>query len=235
MIGLAMFAANISTVHLVSLAEAAINWPGIWKLRVDGRFTLICRFSRHFICAPRADTADFLERRFNRSCRDVLSVVSFFRQSSFTWAWRSTAARCCGALIEAGATIIDIDALILFIVVLGLLTGLYTMLGGLLAVVWTEGVQAILLLPELCLSPGGMFKVGGWSALANACHPGSPAFRRYGKQCHLGYRQLPDHGPRRQRSVGAGMVFDPAWLPCAGHMVLVLRPDHCAASACGKR
>jgi len=34
----------------------------------------------------------------------------------------------------------------LFIAVLGLLTGIYTMVGGLLAVVWTESVQTVLLL-----------------------------------------------------------------------------------------
>jgi SSS family solute:Na+ symporter len=91
---------------------------------------------------------DFLERRFNGSCRDVLSVVSLFSAivihmgvALYTAAWVLR-----GILgLKPGVTILGIDALILFIVVLGLLTGLYTMLGGLLAVVWTESVQAILL------------------------------------------------------------------------------------------
>jgi SSS family transporter len=69
--------------------------------------------------------------------------------------------------LKPGATIMGIDALILFIVVLGLLTGLYTILGGLLAVVWTESVQAILLFAgAVSVTLVGYIKVGGWSMLA---------------------------------------------------------------------
>ena len=74
-IGLAMFAANISTVHLVSLAESAYKFSGM----VYGNFEWMAGFTLillSFFFAPlylrsRVTTLpDFLERRFNRHCRD---------------------------------------------------------------------------------------------------------------------------------------------------------------------
>jgi SSS family solute:Na+ symporter len=60
-----------------------------------------------------------------------------------------------------------VDALMFFIAVLGILTGIYTMLGGLLAVVLTESAQTVLLLVgAITITVAGFVKIGGWSALA---------------------------------------------------------------------
>src|SRR6202021_515162 len=72
--------------------------------------------------------------------------------------------------------ILGVDALLLFIAVLGVLTGIYTMLGGLLAVVWTERVQTILLLTGAIVITGAAYvKIGGWTepghTLASHPHP----------------------------------------------------------------
>ena len=46
--------------------------------------------------------------------------------------------------------------LMFFIIVLGVLTGIYTMIGGLLAVVWTESIQTVLLLiGAVCITAVG--------------------------------------------------------------------------------
>jgi solute:Na+ symporter, SSS family len=174
-IGLAMFAANISTVHLVSLAEAAYKFGLVFgNFEWMAGFTLILLslfFAPLYLRSRVATLPDFLERRFNGSCRDVLAVVSLFSAvvihmgvALYTAAWVLR-----GILgLAPGATILGIDALIVFIVVLGLLTGLYTMLGGLLAVVWTESVQAILLfVGAVSVTLVGYFKVGGWAVLAH--------------------------------------------------------------------
>ena len=63
-----------------------------------------------------------------------------------------------------------------FIIVLGVLTGVYTMIGGLLAVVWTESIQTVLLLiGAVCITVVGYHYVGGWEAmkatLASSPHP----------------------------------------------------------------
>ena len=180
-IGLAMFAANISTVHLVSLAEAAYKFGLVFgNFEWMAGFTLILLslfFAPLYLRSKVATLPDFLERRFNRRCRDVLAIVSLFSAlvihmgvALFTAAYVLR-----GILgLEPGATILGMDALWLFIVALGLLTGVYTMFGGLLAVVWTESAQtALLLIGAVVITVVGYLKIGGWSHLAQtlASHP----------------------------------------------------------------
>ncbi|HEX3799718.1 MAG TPA: sodium/solute symporter [Verrucomicrobiae bacterium] len=180
-IGLAMFAANISTVHLVSLAEAAYKYGLVFgNFEWMAGFTLILLslfFAPLYLRSRVATLPDFLERRFNRGCRDVLSIVSLFSAivihmgvALYTAAWVLR-----GILgLAPGATILGVDALLFFIGVLGILTGVYTMLGGLLAVVWTESVQTVLLLVgAVVITITGYLKIGGWSQLAHtlASHP----------------------------------------------------------------
>ncbi|MEJ0091708.1 MAG: sodium/solute symporter [Limisphaerales bacterium] len=180
-IGLAMFAANISTVHLVSLAEAAYKYGLVFgNFEWMAGFTLILLslfFAPLYLRSRVATLPDFLERRFNRGCRDVLSVVSLFSAivihmgvALYTAAWVLR-----GILgLAPGTTIFGVDALMLFIVVLGVLTGVYTMAGGLLAVVWTESVQTILLLVgAVVITVVGYLKIGGWTELAHTLtsHP----------------------------------------------------------------
>ncbi len=180
-IGLAMFAANISTVHLVSLAETAYKFGLVFgNFEWMAGFTLILLslfFAPLYLRSRVATLPDFLERRFNRGCRDVLSVVSLFSAivihmgvALYTAAWVLR-----GILgLAPGATILGVDALFLIIAGLGLLTGVYTMLGGLLAVVWTESLQTVLLfVGAVIITVVGYVKVGGWGALAQtlASHP----------------------------------------------------------------
>ncbi len=180
-IGLAMFAANISTVHLVSLAETAYKFGLVFgNFEWMAGFTLILLslfFAPLYLRSRVATLPDFLERRFNRPCRDVLSVISLFSAivihmgvALYTAAWVLR-----GILgLPHGATILGIDALIFIIAALGLLTGIYSMLGGLLAVVWTESVQTVLLLVgAVVITVVGYLKIGGWTALAQtlACNP----------------------------------------------------------------
>src|SRR5512140_3808153 len=182
-IGLAMFAANISTVQLVSLAEAAYKYGLVFgNFEWMAGFTLILLslfFAPLYLRSKVATLPDFLERRFNRPCRDVLSVVSLFSAivihmgvALYTAAWVLR-----GILgLAPGATLFGVDALLLFIAVLGVLTGIYTMLGGLLAVVWTESVQTVLLLVgAVVITVVGYLKIGGWAelsrTLASHSHP----------------------------------------------------------------
>jgi SSS family solute:Na+ symporter len=174
-IGLAMFAANISTVHLVSLAETAYKFGlAFGNFEWMAGFTLILLslfFAPLYLRSRVATLPDFLERRFNRPCRDVLSVVSLFSAivihmgvALYTAAWVLRGILGLGP----GATILGVDALMVFIILLGLLTGVYTMLGGLLAVVWTESAQTVLLfVGAVVITVVGYLKVGGWTALAH--------------------------------------------------------------------
>lgn len=174
-IGLAMFAANISTVHLVSLAETAYKYGLVYgNFEWMAGFTLVLLslfFAPLYLRSRVATLPDFLERRFNRGCRDVLSVVSLFSAivihmgvALYTAAWVLR-----GILgMAPGGKIFGIDALVVFITVLGLMTGIYTMTGGLLAVVWTESVQTVLLfVGAVVVTVVGYVKIGGWNELAH--------------------------------------------------------------------
>jgi solute:Na+ symporter, SSS family len=79
-IGLAMFAANISTVHLVSFAETAYKYGmvyGNFEWMAGFTLVLLSLFFAPLYLRSRVPTLpDFLERRYDRHCRDWLTIVS---------------------------------------------------------------------------------------------------------------------------------------------------------------
>ena len=180
-IGLAMFAANISTVHLVSLAQSAYTSGllyGNYEWMAGFTLILLSLFFAPLYLRSRVPTLpDYLERRYNRNCRDVLSFVSLISAivihigvALFT----AAAVLCFICGIPETKTILGINAQMFFIILLGVLTGIYTVIGGLLAVVWTESLQTILLLTgAICITAVGYHAVGGWDSLQNllATHP----------------------------------------------------------------
>jgi len=174
-IGLAMFAANISTVHLVSLAQSAYTSGllyGNYEWMAGFTLILLSLFFAPLYLRTRVPTLpDYLERRYNRNCRDALSFVSLISAivihigvALFT----AAAVLCFIFDIPETRTILGVNAMMFFIIVLGVLTGIYTVIGGLLAVVWTESVQTVLLLiGAVCITAVGYHAVGGWDALSS--------------------------------------------------------------------
>jgi SSS family solute:Na+ symporter len=174
-IGLAMFAANISTVHLVSLAQCAYTSGllyGNYEWMAGFTLILLSLFFAPLYLRSRVPTLpDYLERRYNRNCRDALSFVSLISAivihigvALFT----AAAVLCFIFGIPETKNIMGMNAMMFFIVVLGVLTGVYTVIGGLLAVVWTESIQTVLLLlGAICITVVGYNAVGGWDAMAN--------------------------------------------------------------------
>ena len=80
MIGLALFATNISCVHLVSLAQSGFD-TGLLNGNFEwmAAFTLILLslfFAPFYIKSKISTLPDFLEKRYNRPCRDMLAVFS---------------------------------------------------------------------------------------------------------------------------------------------------------------
>ena len=172
-IGLALFATNISTLHLVSLAQNGFDtgllngnfeWMAGFTLVLLGLF-----FAPLYIRSEIATLPDFLERRYNRACRDCLAFVSIVTAIVIHIAF---------ALLTGGIILEELlnIPMMYSIVVLCVLTGIYTIIGGLLAVVVTECIQTIVLLVGAGLitwfafwqlggtaeSPGGF---DGWSNL----------------------------------------------------------------------
>ncbi len=142
-IGLALFATNISTVHLVSLAQSGFD-SGLLNGNYEwfAAFTLVLLgliFAPFYIRSGISTLPDFLEKRYNRICRDWLALISIVSAITIHIAF---ALLTGGIILE---TMLGID-MIWSIVVLCTLTGLYTVIGGLLAVVITESIQTVVLL-----------------------------------------------------------------------------------------
>jgi solute:Na+ symporter, SSS family len=180
-IGLAMFAANISTVHLVSLAQSAYTSGllyGNYEWMAGFTLILLSLFFAPLYLRTRVPTLpDYLERRYNRNCRDALSFVSLISAIVIhigVALYTAAAVLCFIFGIPETRPILGLSASMFFIVALGVLTGLYTVIGGLLAVVWTESIQTVLLLVgAVCITVVGYQAVGGWEGLSNtiATHP----------------------------------------------------------------
>jgi SSS family solute:Na+ symporter len=171
-IGLALFATNISTLHLVSLAQSGFDtgllngnfeWMAALTLVMLGLF-----FAPFYIRSGIATLPDFLEKRYNRTCRDWLAGVSVLTAVLIHIAF---ALLTGGIILE---TLLGIP-MMWSIAVLCALTGLYTIVGGLLAVVVTESIQTVVLLLGAVLITGFAFwklggpveAPGGWDGWAN--------------------------------------------------------------------
>jgi SSS family solute:Na+ symporter len=147
-IGLALFATNISCVHLVSLAQSGYDsgllngnfeWMAAFALVMLGLF-----FAPFYIRSQVATLPDFLENRYSRECRDWLAVLSIVSAVTIHIGFSFLTG---GIVLEK---LFDVD-MYTGIVVVAALTGLYTIIGGLMAVVVTEAIQTVALLAAIGL------------------------------------------------------------------------------------
>jgi SSS family solute:Na+ symporter len=164
-VGLALFATNISCVHLVSLAQAGFD-QGLLMGNFEwmAGFTLILLalfFVPFYIRAKVTTLPDFLEKRYNGECRDWLAVISVIAAIVLHIAFPLAT----GWVVLH--SIFGIEKWLCIVAVCGL-TSLYTVLGGLAAVVVTETIQAIVLILGACLITAFAYvKIGGWEALVS--------------------------------------------------------------------
>jgi len=187
MIGLALFATNISTIHLVSFAQNGFTsglvygnyeWMAAFTLVVLSLF-----FAPFYLRSNVATLPDFMEKRFSRGSRDWLAVLSIFSAivvhigfSLFT-----------GAVVLEGTVLqsLGIDNAEPYrwvtILVLCGVTAIYTIIGGLLAVVLTESIQTlVLLVGSICITAIGFSMIGGWDQLTASVHPVNLSMLRAG-------------------------------------------------------
>ena len=165
MIGLALFATNISCLHLVSLAQSGFD-TGLLNGNFEwmAAFTLIilALFFVPFYLRSRVTTLpDFLEKRYNRACRDWLAFISVISAIIIHIAFSFLAG---GIVLK---TLFGVDMYV-SVIVIAVLTGIYTIIGGLRAVVITESIQTIVLLAGAVIITVLCFnKTGGWSSITD--------------------------------------------------------------------
>jgi len=167
-IGLALFATNISTVHLVSLAQSGFD-TGLLSGNFEwmAAFTLILLalfFVPFYIKSGVSTLPDFLEKRYDRSCRDWLTFVSIISAIIIHIAFSMLAG---GIVLK---TLFNVN-IYLSVIVICAVTALYTIIGGLKAVVVTESIQTVvLLIGAVVICMACYHKMSGWSAMVDALH-----------------------------------------------------------------
>jgi SSS family solute:Na+ symporter len=173
-IGLSLFSTNISTVHIVALAEE--GWRSglaYANFELAAVFTLVILavfFVPFYLRSQVTTLPDFLEKRFSRGCRDFLAFVSIV----------SAIFIHIGVSLYAGAVVInslmgfglETSALLPTMIIIAAATGLYVAVGGLLAVTLTDSIQTTtLLLGSAIVTFFAFNRLGGWGALHEAVGP----------------------------------------------------------------
>ncbi|MDT8449350.1 MAG: sodium:solute symporter [Wenzhouxiangellaceae bacterium] len=169
-IGLSMFASNMSSTSLVGLAGDAYatgiavynyEWMAAFVLVVFALFFLPSILRSQVYTMP-----EVLERRFDRRSRRFFSVLTIFLNIVVDTA---------GSLF-AGALILRLVfpeiPLWQTITLLAVVAGIYTIAGGLKAVIYTDAIQAFLLIMSAVLVTIFAFdKAGGWQAVMTQIDP----------------------------------------------------------------
>jgi SSS family solute:Na+ symporter len=165
MIGTSIFASNIGSEHLVGLAGSGAS-SGMamahWELQSWIILLLGWVFVPFYWRAKVFTMPEFVERRYNGSARTFLSFISLI---SYVLTKVSVTVYAGGLVMK---TVLGIDSIggidFFWIAGIGLvvLTGIYTVLGGMRAVMYTEVLQApVLLLGSIILVILGFSAAGG--------------------------------------------------------------------------
>src|SRR5437762_12060705 len=168
-IGASLFVSNISTEHFIGLAGSGatsglavghFEWLACLILLILGWVFVPFYLRSNVFTMP-----EFLERRFSRSCAVYLASISiiayiFTKISVQLYAASVVLERVAGWPLWKTA------------IVLVIATGVYTIAGGLAAVIYTDMVQTMILITgAVILTIIGLHRVGGFEALRAAVPP----------------------------------------------------------------
>lgn len=180
-IGASLFASNIGSEIIlgVSGAGARANMP-MANFEIIAALILILLgwvFVPFYLRTGVYTMPEFLEKRYSRACRNYLSVVSIL-------AYVITK---ISLIIFAGALVFETMGIPFWTgaIITVVATGFYTVLGGLKAVIYTDMIQAfILLLGTGAVTWFGLNQLGGWGemidTIANAASvEGNPPVDRF--------------------------------------------------------
>jgi SSS family solute:Na+ symporter len=169
-IGLSLLASNMSSTALVGLAGGAYaigisvydyEWSAIVIL------VFFCVFLLPFIIRSQTYTMpEFLEQRYDRRVRLHFALLTLFLNIFVDSAGVLYSGSLVCQLLFPGWP------LWLIVLILAGTAALYTTLGGLRAVIYTEAVQAIVLMAgALMISIGAFSRAGGWHAVMKGVDP----------------------------------------------------------------
>ncbi len=172
-VGASIFASNIGSEHLVGLAGSGAT-DGVamahyelhaWCLLVLG-WVLVPFYTRSQVFTM----PEFLERRFNPTSRWVLSLISLVAYVVTKIAVGIFAGGIVFSVLLPEMRIGPLDSFWIGSILVIVLTGAYTVLGGLRAVAYTEALQTlVLIVGSILVTYFGLKALGGWGELRAIC------------------------------------------------------------------
>lgn len=164
-IGASIFASNIGSEHLIGLASAGAQ-SGMamahWELQSWLILILAWVFAPFFWRAKIFTTPEYLEKRYNAKTRTFFSFISLI---SYVLTKVSVTVYAGGLAIQqifGIDTMFGLDFFWVAAISLVVVTGLYTVVGGMKAVLWTSVLQTpVLLLGSIIIVIVGLTKLGG--------------------------------------------------------------------------
>lgn len=168
-IGASIFASNIGSEHLVGLAGSGAT-DGVamahyelhaWCLLVLG-WVLVPFYMRSKVFTM----PEFLEKRFSPTARTVLSLISLVAYILTKIAVGIFAGGIVFSVLLPDINFLGLDSFWIGSVLVVVLTGIYTILGGLRAVAYTETMQTVILvIGSVLVTLFGLKALGGWGEL----------------------------------------------------------------------
>ncbi len=168
-VGASIFASNIGSEHLVGLAGSGAT-DGValahyelhaWCLLVLGWVMVPFYMRSKVFTMP-----EFLERRFSPSARTLLSIISLVAYVLTKIAVGIFAGGVVFSVLLPEATLFGLSSFWFGSILVIVITGAYTVLGGLRAVAYTEALQTLVLVfGSLLVLIFGLQAIGGWDQL----------------------------------------------------------------------
>jgi solute:Na+ symporter, SSS family len=168
-VGASIFASNIGSEHLVGLAGSGAT-DGVamahyelhaWCLLVLGWVMVPFYMRSKVFTMP-----EFLERRFSPTSRTVLSLISLVAYVLTKIAVGIFAGGIVFSVLLPEVRFLGLDSFWIGSILVIVFTGIYTILGGLKAVAYTEAMQTfVLIIGSALVTYFGLKALGGWGEL----------------------------------------------------------------------
>ena len=174
-VGASIFASNIGSEHLVGLSGTGAT-DGVamahYELHAWCLLVLAWVMIPFYIRSKVFTMPEFLERRFSPLARTLLSSVSLIGYVLTKIAVGIFAGGVVLSVLLPELRMFGLDSFWLGSILVILFTGVYTALGGLRAVAYTEAVQMLVLIfGSMFVLIYGLKAVGGWGALVEITGP----------------------------------------------------------------
>ncbi len=162
-IGASLFASNIGSEHLVGLAGAgASSGVAVGQFEIMASLILLLLgwlFVPFYLRSGVTTMPEFLEQRYSSGARWYLAVISII---GYVLTKISVTVAAGGIVFQA---LMGLDFWVGALIVV-VATGIYTVLGGLRAVLYTDVMQAVVLIAGAAVvTITGLNELGGWHAM----------------------------------------------------------------------